>query len=495
MQDVYAKPSAIRRIMPDRAVAARRCAAASRARPPASAGVPYANLFQRRRRQVRRLARAARGGRQGRVGYNPAAVSPAGAQGLMQLMPAHRAGLGVDPLDPAQAVDGAARLLAGLLKDFGSQPLALAAYNAGRGAVRRYGGIPPYAETQAYVAEGAARCHAEVSSMTSSALAPAATTLAGPRPAAADRGGPSVQPPSPTRWPRRTGHADPDLRPPPWRGPPRRTDRRDCADRRKDDGKDFAPRSPDLTARRGPGGPPSRRTATTAATVLPRPPPRSCAARTGLALPEGSADRAPVTDGAGDSRRWRGAAAAVPRADRSVDGSGRPRHSRRGRRRGGARGDPARRCRPAAVATRAAEATRPGNTSLAAGAAARCRTRTRRADEAAADHSDSVRRPRRRWRLPCRRRPLLTGLTAALRHGPAAPTAVAAGTAPAEPATPAPGPAPAAPAGPVAAASPSADDPTKPADAAAAAVPSHAPGTRMTHRRRTSPRPAGRTPT
>ncbi len=84
-------------------------------------------------------------------GLNPRAQSPAGAQGLMQLMPATSRSLGVDAFDPAQAVDGAARLLAGHLKRFGSTELALAAYNAGGGAVSRYGGIPPYPETQNYV--------------------------------------------------------------------------------------------------------------------------------------------------------------------------------------------------------------------------------------------------------------------------------------------------------------------------------------------------------
>lgn len=84
-------------------------------------------------------------------GFDPGAVSPAGAVGLMQLMPSTARGLGVDPRDPAQAVDGAARLLAGHLRRFGSTPLAVAAYNAGPGAVERYDGVPPYRETQQYV--------------------------------------------------------------------------------------------------------------------------------------------------------------------------------------------------------------------------------------------------------------------------------------------------------------------------------------------------------
>jgi soluble lytic murein transglycosylase-like protein len=84
-------------------------------------------------------------------GYNPNAVSSAGAVGLMQFMPGTAAGMGIDPKDPAQAIDGAARYLSTQIKNFGSIPLALAAYNAGPAAVKKYGGIPPYSETQNYV--------------------------------------------------------------------------------------------------------------------------------------------------------------------------------------------------------------------------------------------------------------------------------------------------------------------------------------------------------
>lgn len=85
--------------------------------------------------------------------FDPYAHSPAGAQGLMQLMPETAASLGVsDPFDPAQNVAGGTAYLAAQLERFQDVRLALAAYNAGPGAVERHGGVPPYAETQNYVA-------------------------------------------------------------------------------------------------------------------------------------------------------------------------------------------------------------------------------------------------------------------------------------------------------------------------------------------------------
>jgi soluble lytic murein transglycosylase-like protein len=85
--------------------------------------------------------------------FDPTAGSPAGARGLTQLMPATAASLGVtDVTDPVQALDGGAKYLAQQLQAFGGDVTkALAAYNAGPGAVQRYGGVPPYAETQDYV--------------------------------------------------------------------------------------------------------------------------------------------------------------------------------------------------------------------------------------------------------------------------------------------------------------------------------------------------------
>jgi soluble lytic murein transglycosylase-like protein len=89
--------------------------------------------------------------------WRPEAVSRAGALGLGQLMPATAAGMGVDPLEPSANVAGTVRHLGRLLQRYkglaapARYVVALAAYNAGEGAVARYGGVPPYAETRAYV--------------------------------------------------------------------------------------------------------------------------------------------------------------------------------------------------------------------------------------------------------------------------------------------------------------------------------------------------------
>ena len=84
-------------------------------------------------------------------GWNPGAVSHKGATGLAQLMPGTAQKLGVDIHDPHQNLEGGARYLKMMYQKFGSWRLALAAYNAGPGAVAKYGGVPPYRETKNYV--------------------------------------------------------------------------------------------------------------------------------------------------------------------------------------------------------------------------------------------------------------------------------------------------------------------------------------------------------
>jgi hypothetical protein len=149
VQKVYETPSTIRRITPDVPVVT----PAPIVRPASlsTSDVPYADLFKAAGAKYGLSPTLLAAVAKVESNFRVDAVSKAGAQGLMQLMPATAASMGVDAFDPAQAVDAAARILAKNLKDFGSLPLALAAYNAGGGAVRRYGGIPPFAETQAYV--------------------------------------------------------------------------------------------------------------------------------------------------------------------------------------------------------------------------------------------------------------------------------------------------------------------------------------------------------
>jgi soluble lytic murein transglycosylase-like protein len=140
-------PTAIRRVLPQSSSTATPATATSSS----LAGVPYAQLFTAAGAKygVSPAVLAAMASQES--GFDASAVSAAGARGLMQFMPGTAAGLGVNPLDPASSVDGAARYLADLTGRFGSTELALAAYNAGPGTVSRYGGVPPYAETQNYV--------------------------------------------------------------------------------------------------------------------------------------------------------------------------------------------------------------------------------------------------------------------------------------------------------------------------------------------------------
>ena len=161
----WSNPTAIRRVMPEAATTSAlmspapgttTAGAATGLRPAwasaASGSTAYDAVFADATRRYQLPQGLLAAVAQQESGMRPDAVSPAGAVGLMQLMPGTARELGVDPRDPAQAVDGAARYLRTQLDAFGSLDLALAAYNAGPGNVRKHGGVPPFAETRSYVA-------------------------------------------------------------------------------------------------------------------------------------------------------------------------------------------------------------------------------------------------------------------------------------------------------------------------------------------------------
>jgi soluble lytic murein transglycosylase-like protein len=113
-------------------------------------------------------------------GFRANAVSNKGAQGVMQLMPATARQYRVkDPFSPADSIRGGAKLLSELLRRYkGDHQLAAAAYNAGVGAVANYGGVPPYAETQAYVAKVDALYHLYQAALRPATVSPASVRLA-----------------------------------------------------------------------------------------------------------------------------------------------------------------------------------------------------------------------------------------------------------------------------------------------------------------------------
>lgn len=157
------------------------------ATPPSTAGgavsgVPYANEINAAAAKYNLDPSLLAGLVQQESGFNPAARSPAGATGLTQLMPATARSLGVtDATDPVQALEGGAKYLRQMLDQFGGdKKLALAAYNAGPGAVTRFGGIPPYTETQNYVTKVLANAEKFAAAAAPATLPAAAATPVAP---------------------------------------------------------------------------------------------------------------------------------------------------------------------------------------------------------------------------------------------------------------------------------------------------------------------------
>jgi len=151
ISDVWDTPTHIRRIVGDSSLLSDGGGTASAVG--ATGTTPYAAVFTAASARTGVSARLLEAVAQEESGFDANAVSGAGAQGIMQLMPSTAESLGVDhPFNAAESINGAATYLRSLLQEFnGNTSLALAAYNAGPGAVTKYGGIPPYAETQKYV--------------------------------------------------------------------------------------------------------------------------------------------------------------------------------------------------------------------------------------------------------------------------------------------------------------------------------------------------------
>jgi cell wall-associated NlpC family hydrolase len=144
--------SAIRRVLGS-AASTGAASAAGRVASGSTTSAPYATVIDAASARTGVPASLISAVAQQESGFDAGAVSKAGAEGIMQLMPATAKGLGVtDPLNATQSINGGADYLASLLQRFGGNiTLAVAAYNAGPGAVLKYGGVPPYPETQHYV--------------------------------------------------------------------------------------------------------------------------------------------------------------------------------------------------------------------------------------------------------------------------------------------------------------------------------------------------------